>query len=122
MLTKNSNHESKYWDYNELFRLMIQKGVYPYEFMDGWKNFEESKLSPKNAFYSKLSMKGISDNDYNITQQVWNTVEKKTCHHDTYLKIDVYQFADVFETFWNMCLKKYNLDLAHAYTALELAR
>ena len=63
MLTKNSNHESKYWDYNETFRLMIRKGVYPYEFMDGWKNFEESKLSLKNAFYSKLSMKGISDND-----------------------------------------------------------
>ena len=121
MLTKNSNHESKYWDYNETFCLMIRKGVYPYEFMDGWKNFEESKLSLENAFYSKLSMKGISDNDYNNTQQVWNTVEKKTCHHDTYLKIDVYQFADVFETFWNMCLKKYNLDLAHAYTALELA-
>ena len=108
MVTKNSNHKSKYWGYNENFCLMIWKGVYPYEFLGGWKNFEESKLSPKIIFYSKLSMKGISDNDYGNTQQVWNTVEKKTldCHHDTYLKIDVYQFGDVFEAFWNMCLKK----------------
>ena len=33
-------------------------------------------------------MKGISDQDYEHAQQVWNTVEKKTigCYHDTYLK------------------------------------
>ena len=32
-------------------------------------------------------MKGISDQDYERTQQVWNTMEKKTldCYHDTYL-------------------------------------
>ena len=58
MLTKNSNHSNKDWSYNEKFCLIIQKGVYPYEFMDGWKNFKETKLPPKNAFYSKLSMKG----------------------------------------------------------------
>ena len=70
---------------------MIRKGVYPYEYMDGWEKFEEAGLPPKDAFYSRLNMKGISDQDYEHAQQVWNTMEKKTqgCYHDTYLKADV---------------------------------
>ena len=94
---------------------MIRKVVYPYEYMDGWKKFEEAGLPPKDAFYSWLNMKGISDQDYEHAQQVWNTMEKKTldCHHDTYLKTDVSLLMDVFETFWNTYLKNYKLDSAH---------
>ena len=39
---------------------MIRKGVYPYEYIDGWKKFEETSLPLKDEFYSMLSMKGIS--------------------------------------------------------------
>ena len=69
-------------------------------------------------------MKGISDQDYEHAQQVWNTMEKKTlgCYHDTYLATDVLLLADVFETFPNTCLKNYKLDPAHFYTATGLAR
>ena len=42
---------------------MIRKGVYPYEYMDGWEKSEEEGLPPKDAFYSKLYMKGTSDQD-----------------------------------------------------------
>ena len=48
----------------EVFRPMRCKGVYPYEYMDGWEKFEEISLPPKDAFYSKLNMKGISDQDH----------------------------------------------------------
>ena len=50
---------------------MIRKGVYPYEYMDGWKKFEETSLPPKLAFYSRLNMKGISDQGHDHAQQVW---------------------------------------------------
>ena len=117
-LKKNFNHTSRFWGCDEKFRLTIRKGVYPYEYMDGWEKFEEAGLPPKDAFYSGLNMKGISDQDYEHAQQVWNTMEKKAlgCYHNTYLKTDVLVLADVFEAFRDTCLKNYGLDPAHFYT------
>ena len=48
---------------------MIIRGVYPYEFIDSWKKFKEKNVPPKDAFYNRLNMKGISDQDYEQTQQ-----------------------------------------------------
>ena len=109
VLKKNFKHTNSFWGCDEKFRLMIRKGVYPYEYMNGWERFEETSLSPKDAFYSKLNMKGISDQDFEYAQQVWNTMEKKTlgCYHDTYLKTDILLSADMFETFRDTCLKNY---------------
>ena len=52
-------------------------------------------------------MKGISDQNREHPQQVWNYMEKNTLgyYHDAYLKTDVLLLADVFETFLNTCLK-----------------
>ena len=68
-------------------------------------------------------MKGISYQNYEHAQKVWNTMEKKTlgCYHDTYLKTGLLLLADVLETFRNTCLKNYKLDSAHSYTAPGLA-
>ena len=64
MLKKNFKHIRRCWGCDEKFYLMIRKGVYPYEYMDSRKKFEEAKLPLKNALYSRLNMKGISDSDY----------------------------------------------------------
>ena len=106
-----------------VFRLMRRKGVYPYEYMDGWKKFEETSLPLKDAIYSRLNIKGISDQDYERAQQVWNIMEKKIlgCYHDTYLKTDVLLLADIFETFRNMCSKNHKVGPAHFYTTPGLA-
>ena len=87
--------------------------------MDGWNKFQETSLPLKDAFYSRLNMKSISDQDHEHAQQAWNTIEKKTlgCYHDTYLKTDVLLLANVFEAFPGTCLKSYGLDPAHFYTA-----
>ena len=49
-LKKNFNHTSRFWGCDEKFRLMIRKGVYPYEYMNGCEKFEEAGLPPKDAF------------------------------------------------------------------------
>ena len=76
-LKKNFDHTSRFWGCDEKFHLMIRKGVYPCEYTDGWKNIEEAGLPLKDAFCSRLNMKGISEQDYEHAQQVWNTMEKR---------------------------------------------
>ena len=113
----------QFFDDGEQFRLMRRKGVYPYEYVDSWKKFEETVLPSKEAFYSKLNMKGISDTDYEHAQTVWNSMDEKTLgeYHDVYLRTDVLLLADVFETFRETCLNNYGLDPAHFYTAPGLS-
>ena len=121
VLKKNFNHTSRLLGYDKKFRLMIRQGVYPYQYMDGWKKFEETSLPPKDAFYSRLNMECISDQDYEHAQQLWNTIEKKTLgyYHDTCLKTDVMLLADVLETFRNTCLKNYKLDIEDSRRVLQ---
>ena len=39
--------------------ILKQKGFYPYEYMDSKEKFNDTKLPPREAFYSKLSGRGI---------------------------------------------------------------
>ncbi|ELU13788.1 hypothetical protein CAPTEDRAFT_213858 [Capitella teleta] len=61
---------SKYYN-GEQLDLLLRKGVYPYEHMDSATRLSETKLPPKEAFYSRLSGDGISDADYKHAQNVW---------------------------------------------------
>ena len=36
------------------FNLLLKKGVSPYEYLNSWKRFNETTISNKKAFYSKL--------------------------------------------------------------------
>ena len=39
--------------------------------MDSWDKFEETAIPPKEAFYSKLNLEGISDVNYEHVKKVW---------------------------------------------------
>ena len=45
-------------------RLLMKKGIYPYEYMDSFERFSETRLPDKEKFYSSLSGKGIKDEEY----------------------------------------------------------
>ena len=100
-----------------------QKGVYPYEYMDGFDKLEETDLPPKSRFFSSLTNENISDADYGRAQDVWNTFNMKTMrdYHDLYLKTDVLLLADVMENFRKVCRTNYGLDPLWYYTAPGLA-
>ena len=51
--------------------LLIQKGIYPYEYMDSWDKFDETSLPKIEKFYSNLNMVGVSDKDYEHACRVW---------------------------------------------------
>ena len=103
--------------------LVKRNGVYPYEYMDTLERLKETKLPPKEAFYSKLNNEDISDEDYAHAQKVWRVfkMEHFKDYHDLYNETDVLLLADVFESFRNICIKNYKLDPAHYYTAPGLA-
>ena len=103
--------------------LLRRKGVHPYDYVNSIKRLKETKLPPKEAFYSKLDEEEISDEDYQHAHNVWNTFNCQTIqdYHDLYLKSDVLLLADVFEKFRKTCLKHYKLDPCHYYTAPGLA-
>ena len=107
----------------EKLSLVKRKGVYPYEYMDSLKRFKENKLPPKEAFYSRLTGEGISDEDYERAKKVWKLFGMKTLqdYHDSYNVTDVLLLADVFENFRNVCMENYKLDPAHYFTAPGLA-
>ena len=70
-LVKDGRKLSGFEDYSEYqHELLIRKGIYPYEYMTSWDKCKETKLPAKESFYSKLSMSGISDEDYEHVQRV----------------------------------------------------
>ena len=48
----------------EKANLPLRKGVYPYEYMDSFKRFNETSVPPKEAFYSSLKMEKVTDENY----------------------------------------------------------
>ena len=105
------------------FSLLLRKGVYPYEYMDSWKKFNETELPDKESFYSKLNKEGITDEDYAHAQKVWNTFGIKNMGecHDLYVQSDTLLLAHVFENFRDKCIEEYELDPAHFLSAPGLA-
>ena len=105
------------------YKLLIKKGIHPYKYMTDWDKFKETKLPPREAFYSKLNMSGVGNEDYEHANRVWREFGIKNLgeYHDLYLKTDVILLANVFEAFRKVCLKNYGLDPAHFYTASGLA-
>ena len=55
---KFSNHD------NHKFILLLRKGIYPYEYMDCWEEFNKTSLPEKEDFHSHLDMEDITDADY----------------------------------------------------------
>ena len=105
------------------FKLLLRKGVYPYEYMDSWKRFNEKKLPSKDKFYNTLNLADISADGYAHAINVWNTFNIKNLgeYHDLYVKLDTALFADVFENFRNKTIEIDKLDPAYFLTTPGLS-
>ena len=57
------------------FVLLLRKDVYPYEYMDSWKKFNETSLPSKEDFYSNLNMENIDDIDYRHGNNVFKRLK-----------------------------------------------
>ena len=103
--------------------MLSRKSDYPYEYIDIWKGFDETSLPDKEAFYSGLNMKDITDVDHRHAKRVFKKLDNKNLcdYHDFYVQSDTLLLADVFENFNNECIELYELDLANFLSAPGLA-
>ncbi len=99
--------------------LLKQKGIYPYEYMDSLERFKEPTLPPIEAFKSSLTGEDISEKDYARAQRVFVHFQMHSLqdYHNLYLLQDVLLLNDVLLAFREVCLKTYQLDPCHYYTA-----
>ena len=54
----------------------MQKGVYSYEYIDDWE-FNETSLTEKEDFYSRLDIEEIADADFAHAKRVCKNFEMK---------------------------------------------
>ena len=67
-----------YDKYLKAYGCELQKGHFPYEYMDGIGKLEDRALPPKEAFYCRLKNEDISDDDYASCQTVWRDNRMKS--------------------------------------------
>ena len=98
--------------------------------MNSFKRFNEDKLCARKCFYSSTKDKKISEDgkisdghvsieDYMVCERIWDKFKMKNMgdYHDHYLKKDVLLLTDVFEKFISTCLKYYEFDPCHYFSA-----
>ena len=122
--TLKSAGKDKFTHFNNYFKtdlereLLLQKGVYPYDYMNSMERFEETKLPKYENFYNTLEKKHIDKKSYEHAQNVWDKLKIKNMgeYHDIYLKTDVLLLADCFERFRETAYNNYGLDCTHFIT------
>ena len=78
LIRKSPNRYKFYNNDMNKFALLLRKGFYPYEYMDSWKRFNETALPNKNAFYGKLFLEDVTDEDYLHAQKVFEESKLKS--------------------------------------------
>ena len=70
----------------EFLKLVKQKGVYPYKYMDSFKKFSEDKVPDRCKFFSSLKDKCISEKDCLKANNTWNVFKMNTMgdYYDLY--------------------------------------
>ena len=81
--------------------LMLRKGVFAYDDFDSFDKLNETKLPPKDAFYSLLNDEHITEDDYQHAKKVWKTFNMKTMrdYHDL--------ISCVRRTIFNGCIREF---------------
>ena len=86
--------------------------------MDSWERFDEALLN-KEAFYSNINIKYITDVDYRHAKRVFKEFDINNLdeYHDLYVQSDKLLLADVFQNFRDKCIEMYELDPVYFLSA-----
>ena len=98
--------------YLKAYGCELQKGHFPYEYMDGIGKLEDCALPPQEAFYSRLKNEHITDADYARCQVAWRDNRMKTMRDFLmwYNNRDVVPFLDAIDKQYAF-YKQQNIDM-----------
>ena len=105
-------------EFGKNYQLLTKKGIYPYDYFDNTKKYNEQKLPDKKEFFNKINNKNISDEDYNHAKNVFNKFKCENLfdYSILYLKTDICHLSDVFQKFSDFAYQTYELDPRHSFT------
>ncbi len=80
---------------------VLQKGVFPYDWLTCPEVLDQTQLPPRSAFYDTLHNAECSEESYESAQKIWDYFNCKTMgdYMEVYLKTDVLLLTDVMEHF-----------------------
>jgi hypothetical protein len=99
----------------DILELLVQKGVFPYSYIDSFEKLNETTFPPLEAFYDDLKDQALERKDYERGLKVWETFRCKSVREymELYLTCDVLLLAECFEEFRNTSFQTYGLDPSH---------
>ena len=103
-------------------KLILRKGVYPYEFVTSLEKVTLTHSLPaKNNFFSHLSGQHISQSDYDHAVTVWKAFDCQTMEDYTrlYVRADTYQLAEAMLEMRESVLEEFGIDMCH-YLSLPM--
>ena len=107
-------HTRQLYPEESTFLKLLKKGFFPYKYLTGIDVLNECKLPKREHFYSSLTKKTITPEQYQHAQSMFTLLKCSNLgeYLEAYLKLDVTLLADVFENFSAINHKLYGLDVA----------
>ena len=104
---------TSYEKYVKTYECKLNKGFFPYEYLDDVKKLQDTRLPTHDQFHSSLKNKNITNEEYEYCQKVWkdNNMKKFKDFLVWYNNLDVIPFVEAIEKQRNFYSKNFNLDM-----------
>ncbi|KAG1657387.1 hypothetical protein GQR58_023376 [Nymphon striatum] len=112
MCKKNVNLTNGVVDHCHLTdEVIMKKGTFCYEYLNSENKLSEKQLPTRDMFYNRLINEECSHANYDIAKKAWFQFDCDSLKDYLmgYLRMDVYQLADIFINYTNMCKNYYGL-------------
>ena len=118
-LRNHFKYTSDVFQKTEDFKEIRKKGIYPHEYINSYEKINDTKLPSIDEFYSRLTGKNVSEEEYIRAKYIWKLFKCQTLlyYPKLYLRSDVLIYQILLKILKNVCLNNYKLDPLHFFSA-----
>lgn len=115
MYDKGSKRRIPRKDASDRLKLMLLKGIFPYEFAKRLEDFDRATLAEKDDFYNSMTGSTVTNEQYNRAKKVWTVFEMKNMkeYMETYCLSDTFLLCEVFGRFRNESMQNFGIEPGH---------